>query len=571
MPGSRPPRPPIDRRQVALSVLLGWACACASARPPGRAALALGDSVADDAAIRAAERTLVEGDLPRSRELWSALERAHPSEPTGRYATLRLARIELTAPGDAAVAAARARLETLPRSLEATLSLRRSLVSALVTARLGRPDASLASALATLRGRYVDAQDVVEADCAQAALSPRAASALQALSHVEAAVDRGVRWIPTGLACDEPAARTRQFQDLLPAVEEPGEVAAVLDALPSGHAWRTALARRLRTVAEARGEVRRWMSHLADLPDDEAALRPVVRDSGDPVLRIGVLAPLSGSVANVGAEVVRSVQQAVEGFSRIELMLEDESRALPRRAAVGEVAVTPIEALVRSLRERGVVAIVGPALDANVPGAVAAAQSQGVPLWVPTPAGAVQGTTRALGPTLQERAEAMALAAREQGTRAVLHLPTLPPDAALDGALRAAMARHGVTVVRAGDGGARHVVAGFFDEESQRRWAAEARRSAGRWVLDARAAIAGTPGRWVGLGPADGYGVFASVSCSRADRAPMEISALYYDGVIEAVHSQRPAALFTVLRRDAGVVREGVASAAECALSSSVR
>ncbi len=449
MPGSRPPRPPIERRLVALSVLLGWACACASARPPGRAALALGESVADDAAIRTAERTLVEGDLPRSRELWSALERDHPAEPTGRYATLRLARIELTAPGDAAVAAARARLETLPRSLEATLSLRRSLVSALVTARVGHPDAPLASSLATLRGRFVDAQDVVEADCAQAAVSPRAASALQALAQIEAAVDRGVRWIPTGLVCDESAARTRQFQDLLPAVDEPREVAAALDALPSGHAWRTALARRLRTVAEARGEVRRWMSHLADLPDDEAALRPVVRDSGDPVLRIGVLAPLSGSVANVGAEVVRSVQQAVEGFSRIELMLEDESRALPRRAAVGEVQVTPIEVLVRSLRERGAVAIVGPALDANVPGAVAAAQSQGVPLWVPTPAGPVQGTTRALGPSLQERAEGMAVAARELGTRAVLHLPTLPPDAALDGALRAAMARHG------GDGGAR--------------------------------------------------------------------------------------------------------------------
>jgi hypothetical protein len=563
VPGSRPPRAPIDRRLIAIAALLGWACACAGAPSPGRAALALGDSVADDAAIRAAERTLAEGDLARSRELWSALEREHPVEPTGRYATLRLARIELAVPGAAAVAAARARLDALPRALEATLSLRRSLVEALVTARGGRPDAPLSGALATLRGRFVDPQDVVEADCAQAAVSP-AASALEALARVEGAVERGVRWIPTGLACDESGARTAQFQGMLGSVAEPGEVAAVLDALPAAHPWRVPLARRLRTVAEARGEVRRWMSHLADLPDDEAAIRPVVRDSGEAVLRIGVLAPLSGSVANVGAEVVRSAQQAVEGFSRIELMLEDESRALPRRAAVGEVEVTSVEALVRSLRERGAVAIVGPALDANVPAAVAAAQSQGIPLWLPTPADAVEGTAHAVGPTLRQRADAMAAAAREGGTRVVLHLPTLPPDATLEAALRAAMARRGVTVVRPGDPLARHVLAGFFDEESQHRWAAEARRSAGRWVLDARAAIAGTPGRWVGLAPSDGYVAFVTVSCSRSDRAPTEISALYYDGVIEAVRAQRSAAVSPALRRDAGVVGANVASAEEC-------
>ncbi len=570
MPGTPPPRAPIDRRLIALAALLGWACSCASSPAPGRAALALGDSVADDAAIRAAERTLAEGDLPRSRELWSALEREHPVEPTGRYAALRLARIELATPGAAAVAAARARLDALPRALEATLSLRRSLVEALVTARGGRPDAPLASSLATLRGRFVDPQDVVEADCAQAAVSPAAASALEALARVEGSVERGVRWIPTGLACDEAAARTGQFQAMLSSVAEPGEVAAVLDALPAGHPWRPPLARRLRTVAEARGEVRRWMSHLADLPDDEAAIRPVVRDSGEAVLRIGVLAPLSGSVANVGAEVVRSAQQAVEGFSRIELMLEDESRALPRRAAVGEVEVTSVDALVRSLRERGAVAIVGPALDANVPAAVAAAQSQGIPLWLPTPADALEGTAHAVGPTLRQRADAMAAAAREGGTRAVLHLPTLPPDATLEAALRAAMARRGVTVVRAGDPLAQHVLAGFFDEESQHRWAAEARRS-GRWVLDARAAIAGTPGRWVGLGPSDGYAAFVAVSCSRSDRAPTEISALYYDAVIEAVRAQRSTAMSPALRRDAGVAGADVASAAECVRTGSGR
>lgn len=571
VPGRRPDRPPLDRRLVALTALLGWVDACAGAPPLGRTALALGRTVTEDAEIRAAEQVLADGDLPRARELWAALEARHHADLLGRYASLRLARIELTTPGPDAVAAASGRLGGLPSSLDAPLGLRRSLVDALVTARGGRPDAPLARSLATLRGRFVDAQDVVEADCAEAAVSPSAAPALAALARVESAVERGVRWIATGLTCDASPARTAQFQALLPRVAEPREVAAALDVLPSGHPWRTPLARRLRAVAEARDEVRLWTSHLADLPDDEAAIRPVLRDSGEAVLRIGVLVPLSGSVANIGAEAVRSAQQAVEGFSRIELMLEDESRALPHRAAFGAVEVTSIEALVRSLRERGAVAIVGPALDANVLAAVAAAQAQGVPIWVPTPADAVGGPVHAVGPTLRERADAMASAAREGGARVVLHLPTMPSDAPLEAALRAAMARRGVAVVRAGDRLVGHVLAGFFDAESLLRWTAVIRRDGGRWVLDARSAIAGTPGRWVGLAGSDSYGVFAGLSCSRSDRPPSEISALYYDGVIEAVRAQRSAAMTSALRRDAGVVSVAVAAQAECARPDSGR
>ena len=560
--GSRPPRASLDPRPAALLAALS---ACAGATPPGRAALALGDTVSDDAALRAAERALVEGDLPRARELWAALERQHPRDALGRHAALRLARLDLAAPGDAGVESARARLGALPRTLDATHALRRSLVDALVTARAGRSDAALSRSLVTLRGRFVDAPEVVAADCAQVAVAPAAGPALEALARVEGAVELGVRWIPTGLACDGSDTRTERFQALLPTVDEPGEVATVLDALPASHPWRTPLARRLRTVAEARGEVRRWMSHLADLPDDEAAIRPVVRDNAEDVLRIGVLAPLSGSVANVGAEVVRSAQQAVEGSSRVELMLEDESRALPRRAAVGQVEVTPIEALVRSLRERGAVAIVGPALDANVPAARAAALAQGVPLWLPTPPDAAGGVAHAVGPTLRQRADAMAAAAARGGaTRVALHLPTLPPDPSLEAALRAAMARQGVAVARRGEAAARHVIAGFFDEESQRRWATAAARSTTPWVIDARAAIAGTPGHWVGLTAAGGHGAYVAVGCSRSDRAPTEIAALYYDAVIEVVRARRPIAAAPALQRGGALVLDGVASETEC-------
>ena len=88
---------------AVLCAVLGGVVACAGTRLPGRAALTLGESVADDEAIRGAERTLAEGDLPRARELWAALEGQHRTAPTGRFATLRLARIDLAFPGDAAV------------------------------------------------------------------------------------------------------------------------------------------------------------------------------------------------------------------------------------------------------------------------------------------------------------------------------------------------------------------------------------------------------------------------------------------------------------------------------------
>jgi hypothetical protein len=127
-----------------------------------------------------------------------------------------------------------------------------------------------------------------------------------------------------------------------------------------------------------------------------------------------------------------------------------------------------------------------------------------------------------------------------------------------------------VAVVRAGDPLASHVLAGFFDEESQHRWAAVVGRGVGRWVLDARAAIAGTPGHWVGLPASEGYGAFVRRSCSRSDRAPTEISALYYDAVIEAVRSERSTVMAPALRRSTGVVSVDVASAAECARGGSV-
>lgn len=524
--------------------------ACASAPPPGRSASSLGATVADDAAIRAAERALAEGSLARAAELWEALARDHAGDALGHYAALRLARLDLATPGADGVTRARDRVASLPAALDATLALRRSLVSALATARDGRPDPALARMMASLRGRFVDAQDVVEANCALAALSPSGADALEALARVEGAVERGVRWVSTGLACDGSESRTALFGDVLARVEAPAEVAAVLDALPAVHPWRTPLARRLRAVAEARGEVRAWMSHLADLPDDEAAIRPTTPGASAPTLRIGILAPLSGAVANVGAEAVRAAQQALEGVSQVELIVEDESQAVARRAAVGSPPLTSVDALVRSLRERGASAIVGPSMDANVAAAVAAAREQGVALWLPTPA---EEAPTAVGPTLAARAEALAAAAGRRSRRVVLHLPTLPPDPALDGALRAALGRHGVTVARAGDASAGHLLAGFFDEEAQRRWGAAAARG-GEWVIDARSLPPDATSRWVGAGASAAYGAFLGLSCERSDRAPTENAVLYYDAVLAAVGAAGNGQRLRALEGSAGVL-----------------
>lgn len=567
----RPPTPrwPTTGRLAVVAGALVLADACSSAPPPGRPVEALGRSVRDDEAVRAAEQALAEGSLARSGELWAEIARAHPADALGALATLRLARLDLAVPDRARVERARARLGSLPPGLDAPLALRRSLVEALVAARAERPDPALAQSLSTLRGRFVDAQDVVEANCALVAVTPSQGAALEALARVEGAVERGTRWPPTGLACDEPATRSARLESALAAVDEPAEVAAVLDALPAGHAWRPELARRLRTVAEARGEVRSWMSHLADLPDDEVAIRPAAPGAGAATVRIGVLAPLSGTVANVGAEAVRAVQQAVEGLGRVEVVLEDECRALPRRAAVGRVEVTDAAALVASLRERGAAFVVGPALDANVEAVVAAARAQGLPLWVPTPGEATGEAANAVGPTLRQRADALAAAVRQRGSRVVLHLPTLPADAALAVALRAALGRRGVAIAREGDPFATHLLAGAFDDESRRRWVATLSQGAPRWVVDARTLPPVGSAQWIGVEAARGFGPFLTVTCERADRAPTELSALYHDAALAALGAERSERRPAVLGPSLGVLSVDAARARACAPAAS--
>ncbi len=116
----------------------------------------------------------------------------------------------------------------------------------------------------------------------------------------------------------------------------------------------------------------------------------------------------------------------------------------------------------------------------------------------------------------------------------MLHLPTLPPDPVLDAALRAALGRHGVTAVRVGDGQVGHVLAGFFDEEAQRRWGVATTRG-GQWTIDARSLPPDATSRWVGASASGAYAAFLRVSCARSDRAPTENAALYYDAVLAAV------------------------------------
>ena len=554
------------RSRTVLAALLLATARCASTTERGRSAAAWGASLADDAMLRDAERALADGDLVRARALWAALRDARPSGAVHDVALLRLARIDLIGDGEPALADAVSSLARLPRDLEPSLALRRELLEGLIAARRGSASDAVVARLRAGRGRFIDAPDAVEANCAVAALAVAPAAALEALARVEAATERGVRWLPTRLPCDLPAERSARFEGIVPRVDEPSDLAAALDVLPAEHAWRVGLARRLRAVAEARGEARRWASHLADLPDDEAAIRPAVAGTRDPLLRIGILAPLSGPASNVGAEVVRGAQQAVESVARVELVVGDET---PQREAVDRASA--LRAVLADLHRRAVDVVVGPALDEDVAPALEAARAEGMVLRMPTPPSGTSAAANAAGPSLDERCEALAAAARTRGVRVQLHLPP-EPGPTLDGALRAALGRHGVGVARAGEAAAAEVVAGFFGAEDLRRIAAAARAAPERWIFDARGATPGTPGEWVGLGPTAAYASFRTAGCGRSDRAPSELAALFHDAVLATLRSAgRTVSVEPVLDRSALLIGTAVAAAEDCAPGSSVR
>lgn len=521
------------RRPAVVSVLLCALLACGAA-PRGRAPRLVSPDVSVDQAIERAAREADDGDLAEAgRVLENILSRA-PGDPLVGLARVGLARYRVALDD---LPAAEALLANVPGTVDPALTMRRDLVAGIVHARRGRTAAGLA-ALHPLSRRMIDRSDSVEVDCAVASLEARAGrpvAALGALARIEALAEAGARWLPTGLPCDAAGPRGDAFRELVAHVDEPAALADTIDALPAGHALRVDAAQRLRTIAAARNEIPRWLRWLADLPDTEATLRVVSDAVGPPPLRLGLLAPMSGDRARIGADALRAVQIALEGERSVEIETADEG-------STREEAVAGFDRLA-SLH---VGAVIGPSVEDHSVVVAARAEAAGVDLFLVAPhLDAELGSGRVLtaGPPLRDRAVALAAAVRQRGTRVRW---TAAPGSERDlfaARVRESLARASVAVSDPTNlaPAELHVVVGPWGEEPRAVMAERARAAPTRWVFDARRATAGAPGVWVGLVAADEAAAraFHARYCELTGAAPDELSLLAWEAARRAAARAR--------------------------------
>jgi len=530
------------------------ASGCPSATTGGRSARLVSRSAEVDGALVRAERTAMDGDLARAQAALAALETRARAEDLGPLVTLRRARV-LLALGQ--LGAAGEALARVPRGVDPALDMQRALVEGLLQARRAEPVQAVGS-LRPLDGRMIDRAANVEVACGLLAMEPRApdgnaARALRAVAVIEQAREGGTRWLPTGLSCEDAAERAAALRELAARVDDPQVLADAIDAMPPGHTLRVDLARRLRAVAATRGEVGRWLRWLADLRDDEATLLPVGVDEGT-VLRIGVLAPLSGPQANVGMEVVRGVQLAIAGHRTIELSLADEG------ATVAD-AVAGFDTLVAEHCD----VVVGPTQEGFARAVSLRADAAGVDVHLLAPyVDAVDsggGHVRLAGPSARDRAVALAAATRRVGTRVTLDAPSGDGPEEFLRRLRSVLQLAGVVVVERGGAEIPRLVVGLHPQEHRTRSGLLARRAPGRVIVDARSGAPGTPGIWVGVRAAEGLEAFHEQFCGLTGRPPGELALLAHDAVQAVLQAQRGEVPQWVLSRFE-VVTETVGAAA---------
>lgn len=511
------------RTVAPFAALVGALLACGVA-PRGRPPRLVSRQVSVDQALEVAAREADDGDLVEAgRVLEGVLARA-PSDPLAGLARVSLARYRVALDE---LPAAESLLARVPSAVDPALTMRRDLVTGIVHARLGRTDAGLA-ALRPLARRMIDRSDSVEVDCAVASLEARAgrpAAALASLARIEALAEAGARWLPTGLPCDASGTRGDAFRELVARVDEPAALADTIDALPAGHALRVDAAQRLRALAAARNEIPRWLRWLADLPDTEATLRVVSDAVGPPPVRVGLLAPMSGAEARVGASALRAVQIALEGERSVEIETADEGTTRAEAAAGFD-----------RLAALRVSAVIGPASEDHAVVVAARAEAAGVDVFLvaphldDAPAG---GRVTFAGPPPRDRAVALAGAVRQRGTRVRW---TAPPGAERDlfaTRVRDSLARASVAVSDPVSlaPGELHVVTGVWGQEPRAVMAERAAAAPTRWVFDARRANAGAPGVWVGLAAVDDVAVrrFHARFCELTGTAPDELSLLAWE------------------------------------------
>lgn len=515
-----------------------------------------------DRALERAREKAADGDFDAAEQLLRAMIAASPRDPLADVARVERARLLVARDRHDE---AEELLAAVPSSVDPALAMRRDLVRGLIAARRGDVEAGT-RALRPLSRHMIDRADGVAADCGMAALEARAghpSEALRALARVESQAEGGVRWIPTGLACDAAPTRAAEVTSLLARVDEPRALADTLDALPADHPIRVEVARRLRALAEARNEISTWLRWLADLPDTEATLR-VVRDTHGPEsLRVAILAPTTGPRAVVGAEMLRAAQVALEDERAVEIEVEDEPEALTPRDPVErrEAISARVDAAVAHLLERRPNGIIGPALEDHAAAVAARAESAGVDVYLLSPpiddVSTLGAHAIAAGPPPAMRAAALAAAVRARGTRVRWTAAPGAERALFPVRVRASLSIVGVTPVEGAsfEGQDLHLLLGPWGFEARAQIAASVAAAPTRWVFDARWAPAGSPGTWVGVAPSEApedrlaLEVFRERTCELTGRPPTELALLTYDAARAIATRARESRARTLMAR----------------------
>ncbi|MEZ4392655.1 MAG: hypothetical protein R3A48_16320 [Polyangiales bacterium] len=516
--------------------------ACAGAPTPGRDARLVTDAVRLDRGIAAARQlSLGDGRYDQAAALLEDLRARYAGEPLGQLATLRLARVELaraTAASGAEAAALATRAAQLavsvPAGVDPALDLERDLLLGLLAARSGASAEGLRR-LRPLDGRLIEAAQNASVACGLLALETLdrgdPVRALRSLAHVESALERAVRWLPTGLACEDAEARRAVLEAVLPRVTQPQPLADTLDVLPAGYAGRVVIARRLREIAIAGGDLNRWLRWLADLGDQEATITMGATGEQEPAVGVGLLVPLAGPRTPLGVDIVRAVQIALARQRNVQILVEDEGRDL-------EATQRSYERLV----SRGARWIIGPTREEL--GRAVASWSQGdargveIFLLAPWEDALPFGAVHLAAPGLRDRLAAVRAAVSRAGRRVAVVAPAVgaedgPADAALaaqtfGGRARVDLSTHGSTLTAESASDVRLLAASFLARDRE-HIVARAASSPARWVVDARVGWQGMAGHWVGVRAGAGFARFQLRFCRLAGYSPGELAILAYD------------------------------------------
>lgn len=522
-------------RWITAATLLS---ACGGSSLPGRPLRLVSGSTALDQGIAAAQQlALGDGRYDQAAQLLEGLRARHRGDLLAHVASLRLARVELARAvgpeGDPAGVTRAAQLAvSVPAGVDPALDMQRALVLGLLAARQGAVSTGV-SLLRPLDGRMIDPGENASVACGLLALETDEggdpARALRSLARVEAAVEAAVRWLPTGLTCEDARARRAALDAVLARVQSPQVLADALDLLPAGYAGRVVIARRLRELARARREVSQWLRWLADLGDEEATLSTEERGDRPEPFTVGLLVPIVGERSVLGVGVVRAVQIALAGHEEVRVLVEDEGRN-----------EEDLHRAFDTLRARGARWIIGPTREELGRPIAQWAQHADVALYLlapwedALPFGAVQ----LAAPGLRDRLAAVREVVARRGRRVAVLSPEDAPAQGFAQRLRVDLGAHDVPVAPEAASDVR-VLAASFPSAERERIARRAATAPTRWVLDARLGWNGVAGVWVGVARGPAFESVHDRFCQLTGRPPGELALLAHDAARAILQAAR--------------------------------